>query len=338
MRFKHFITPLGFLLLASLLSAQIVPDLGEYKTLKCDFHMHTVFSDGLVWPTIRVDEAIDEGLDVIAITDHLEYLPHKKHVSTDKNISYQIAKKKADRKGLICVAGAEITRWMPPGHLNALFIEDANKLVQDDFLTVIEEAIDQGAFIMWNHPGWIAHQPDKVVRWYDIHQTLVDRGWLHGIEFANTHEYYAASTGLAKEHDLALFGNSDVHGIVEREFLQKNDHRPITLVFATKKSEEAVKEALFARRTIALSEDNVMSGPEDLSRDFLMACLSVITEENGTITLKNKSEIPFVFDHKNTDLHTLPALGELTLPIMNDNIWTVKNVWIDKTKNLVLTF
>ena len=40
-----------------------VPDLDGYTTLKCDFHMHTVFSDGLVWPTVRVDEAYREGLD-----------------------------------------------------------------------------------------------------------------------------------------------------------------------------------------------------------------------------------------------------------------------------------
>ncbi|MHC4330495.1 MAG: hypothetical protein ACYSWW_20505 [Planctomycetota bacterium] len=32
------------------------PDILGYKTLKCDFHMHTVFSDGQVWPTTRVDE------------------------------------------------------------------------------------------------------------------------------------------------------------------------------------------------------------------------------------------------------------------------------------------
>ena len=25
-----------------------------YQTLACDLHMHTVFSDGLVWPTVRV--------------------------------------------------------------------------------------------------------------------------------------------------------------------------------------------------------------------------------------------------------------------------------------------
>ena len=40
-----------------------VPDLLGYQTLKCDFHMHTVFSDGSVWPTVRVDEIWEDGLD-----------------------------------------------------------------------------------------------------------------------------------------------------------------------------------------------------------------------------------------------------------------------------------
>ena len=37
------------------------PDIPGYKTLKCDFHQHTVFSDGSVWPSIRVQEAIRDG-------------------------------------------------------------------------------------------------------------------------------------------------------------------------------------------------------------------------------------------------------------------------------------
>ena len=53
-----------------------IPDIPGYYTLKSDLHMHTVFSDGVVWPHIRVDEAIAEGLDVISITDHVEY--HRK--------------------------------------------------------------------------------------------------------------------------------------------------------------------------------------------------------------------------------------------------------------------
>ena len=49
------------------------PNLPGLKTLVCDLHMHTVFSDGSVWPNIRVMEANKDGLDVIATTEHLEY-------------------------------------------------------------------------------------------------------------------------------------------------------------------------------------------------------------------------------------------------------------------------
>ena len=329
MKPKYIFPAIFLLAFAGLLSAQIVPDMGEYKTLKCDFHMHTVFSDGLVWPTIRVDEAIDEGLDAIAITDHLEYLPHKKYVSTDMNTSFEIAKKKANIKGLICIRGVEFTRWMPPGHFNALFIQDANKLLIDDFLPAIEEAISQGAFILWNHPGWIVHQPDKVVRWYDVHSTMVERGWLHGIEFANYHEHYTDVLEYTNKYDLAVFGNSDIHGMVHREFLKDHAHRTLTLVFASERSEKAIKEALFAKRTIALSDDDILAGPKELVEQFVDACLEI----NG-YTLTNLSEIPFIFENKELGTHSLEPLGSLTLPSAEE--WNITNVWIAKNEHLTL--
>ena len=46
--------------------------------VSADLHIHTTFSDGSVWPNIRVSEALREGLDLISITDHLEYQPHHK--------------------------------------------------------------------------------------------------------------------------------------------------------------------------------------------------------------------------------------------------------------------
>ena len=73
-----------------------IPNIPGYLTLKCDFHIHTVFSDGLVWPNVRSDEAWREGLDAIAITDHIEYQPHKKDMVIDLNRSYQNAKPDGD--------------------------------------------------------------------------------------------------------------------------------------------------------------------------------------------------------------------------------------------------
>ena len=78
-----------------------IPDVNGYQTLKCDFHTHTVFSDGNVWPNMRVQEAWQEGLDAIAITDHIEYLPHKDQIKSDRNESYKIAKKEGEISDLL---------------------------------------------------------------------------------------------------------------------------------------------------------------------------------------------------------------------------------------------
>ena len=100
------------------------PELPGYTTLRCDFHMHTVFSDGLVWPTLRVEEAWRDGLDVIAITDHNESQRYKDDVPPKIGRSYELARPTAEGLGLLLIRACEITRDEPPGHLNALFVKD----------------------------------------------------------------------------------------------------------------------------------------------------------------------------------------------------------------------
>ncbi len=107
------------------------PDTDEYLTLVVDPHTHSVFSDGHVWPRIRIGEALRDGLDAIAITEHLEYQPHLADIPhVDRNRAYREAVEAAVDHELIVIAGSEITRSAPVGHMNAIFIEDANKLVQ----------------------------------------------------------------------------------------------------------------------------------------------------------------------------------------------------------------
>lgn len=137
-----------------------IPDLRGYRTLLGDFHSHTVFSDGLVWPEVRIREAWREGLDIIAITDHIEYLPHKNHLVSDHNTSHEIVVDAAQRMNIILVKGTEITRAMPPGHFNAPFLEDVNPVENRDPMAQIGEAVRQGAFILWNHPGWSSQRKD----------------------------------------------------------------------------------------------------------------------------------------------------------------------------------
>ena len=49
-----------------------LPQVNGYNVYKADLHTHTLYSDGSVMPAFRVLEAWQQGLDIIAITDHLE--------------------------------------------------------------------------------------------------------------------------------------------------------------------------------------------------------------------------------------------------------------------------
>ncbi len=275
-----------------------LPDLQGYVTLKCDFHIHTVFSDGNVWPTVRIDEALRDGLDAIAITDHLEYTPKKDYIPVDHNAGWKITEQYAKERNLILVHGAEITRKMPPGHVNALFIRDANPIATDSVWDAYEAAIKQGAFLQWNHPGWRAQEPDGIPKMYDIHRRLIKNGWLHGIEFYNDSEYYPLVMEMCKRYNLTVTGNSDIHAVISErysgsEFLS----RPMTLVFAKEKTHDALREAMFAGRTMVWFMDK-LAGKEEYARPFFLRSISVgkpflENDRNIFFEVTNKTDIPF---------------------------------------------
>jgi len=275
-----------------------LPDLPGYVTMKCDFHMHTVFSDGSVWPTIRIEEALRYGLDAIAITDHLEYSPKKDFIPVDHNAAWKVGEEYARERNILLVHATEITRKMPPGHFNALFITDASPIAKDSAWDAIEEAVRQGAFIQWNHPGWKAQEPDGIPKLYNFHKKLLEKGWLNGIEFFNDVEYYPSVFNLCSEYSLAMMGNSDSHDLISESYPKPEYiNRPMTLVFSKERSASSLKEALFAGRTLVWFRD-VLAGKEELARPFFNQCISVgkpyfEDKENIYFEVINKSDIPF---------------------------------------------
>ena len=163
------------------------PDVPGYKTLVCDLHMHTVFSDGRVWPTVRLEEAWRTGLDVLAITDHIEYHPHNEDLPTNHNRSTDMVSDMAANYDLLFIKGAEITRDTPPGHYNAIFLKDIQPLYTPDFLDSIKAANEQDAFVFWNHHDWKGEERGN---WSDLQDTMLEKKWLHGMEVANNNSYY----------------------------------------------------------------------------------------------------------------------------------------------------
>ncbi len=304
------------------------PNIEGYQTLKTDLHIHTVFSDGKVWPNIRVQEALRENLDAISLTEHLEYQPHLSDIPhPNRNRSYEIAMQEAKEHDLIIVHGSEITRSAPIGHNNAVFIKDANKLMAKDGLTPFKEAKKQGAFVFWNHPAWYAQNPDGNPVLSDFQKERIQNSELHGIEVINSVDYAEESLTLALEQNLTIMGTSDIHGLIDWDYTEKGKQRPITLVFAKERSIKSMQEALFAGRTVAVYND-LLVGKAEFLNPLIKASVKVksATYINNTqileVELENVSSSPLLFQNEmgysfysSSPVFEIPPMGKYTLRI-----------------------
>lgn len=270
----------------------IFPDIQGYVTVKADFHIHTVGSDGSVKGNVRVLEAFRDGLDVIAVTDHLEHPTSRpEKYAEDRTVGYRAALAEADSKGILVVPAAEITRkpykW---GHFNCLFVKDQNKLVKDSCQDALAEAKAQGAFIFLNHPAWkrdtCSFLPTQV--------PYVEDGTIQGVEVFNGGEHYPRAISWAKDKKWTMFANSDVHTLIglPADGMLRN----MTLVFAKERSLGGVREALDARRTLAYGS-GVICGDQDLLKQFFQACVKFEpvgkNKKNNLYEVKNLSSIPY---------------------------------------------
>ncbi|MBQ5700895.1 MAG: hypothetical protein IIV68_02100 [Alistipes sp.] len=287
-----------------------IPDIEGYKTLKCDFHMHTVFADAQVSPVGRVREAWQDGLDVIAVSEHIAVHKSPGIKLKDYNLPINQAVKEGTKWGLMVVPAVEITRTKPFGHMNALFIKDPNvfeetrykvdengKLIydkdgnripnpteMDDF----RKAEEQGAFIIWNHPGW----PDRKCTLFPLHKQLIKEGRIGAVELFNSIEWYPKVLDWFDEYKLPMMANSDIHET--SRFAYGNQVRPMTLVFAKEYTLESLREALFAGRMLAFFEDK-LAGDKELIGKVIDSSLQiqVVDEKKGVLVVTNISDIPF---------------------------------------------
>jgi len=296
------------------------PDTDQYLSLTCDFHIHSVFSDGSVWPSVRVDEAQRDGLDCLAITEHLEYQPHIDDIPhPDRNRAYDIAARTAGESDLIVIRGSEITRSLPYGHANSIFIQDANPLLQDDAEDAYAEAASQGGFTFINHPNWTSQRKDGIARLEPEQLALIERGEIGGIEVVNDLTFSDEALELALKYDLTIIGTSDIHGLVDWQYeIADGGHRPITIVFAEEKTQESIQAALEAGRTAAYYLDTLV-GKEEYVLPLVEASLLLssqgyigdttvlnVTIENVSdawFTVKNVSDYRF---HDRADLLSIP--------------------------------
>ncbi len=270
-----------------------VPDVPGYRTLKCDFHMHTIFSDGEVWPTTRVAEAWRDGVDAISITDHAGYNPHKEDVPPNLARPFQIAERPAAQAGIILIPGVEIAEGNI--HANALFAGEPNQYMGLGFLDALRKARAQGAFVFWNHPGW-----KGPAQWFPLIASAYEEKLIQGMELVNGSSFYPEAYPWIAEKSWCILSNSDIHAPMAAEY--RGGTRPLTLVFARTADSEGIREALFARRTAAWMGGEVWGSAEQLRGLWEGA----VKAENSTVSFRggarsialrlvNASAIPFRF-------------------------------------------
>lgn len=333
--------------------------------LAVDTHTHTLFSDGVVWPTFRLWEAEQDHLAAYAVTDHLEAHPYAPDIVTDDhNRSYAIAVKEAARisSKVLPIPGVEITRGVPWGHFNALFLKDVNALAVDatmskDPTEVLKAARGQGAVIIWNHP-WVLPglDPAAAEPMPAEQRGLLKAGLFDAVEIANSSQYSAAAFDMALKHGLAVVGASDVHGAIDADSqIPEGQHRTSTLVLAKDGSAEAIRAAMLQRRTAALYRQTLYGREQELS-EIVGGALrmtgkaraqSFLTKDMVQVEIHNDAFMPFQLrlvsasPLTNARVLTVPGHGKVLVQFANVPDMAgfaleveVLNAFIDPQRNL----
>ena len=145
---------------------------------------------------------------------------------------------------------------------------------------------------------------------------MIDQGQLHGIEIVNGWTYNEEAHRIAIENDLTFVGTSDVHNLIDWDYdIAGGGHRPVTLVLATERSPDAVKEALFAKRAVVWFDDLLIGRDEHLNA-LLKAGLTMERAVRAgvgivDVTLRNSMDAPLRLRHLSTDAQSLHRRADL---------------------------
>jgi hypothetical protein len=333
-----------------------IPQVNGFNVYKADLHTHTVYSDAQVLPKYRIREAWQDGLDIIAVTEHVEYRPveedlvkyldkytdkkrkeavnhriiyeaaTKDGIMVDLNTAVQISQKLAKSYGLTVIPGLEITRDANEiGHFNALFTTDNNLIYDPDPYQAILNAKAQNAIIQHNHPGWRRTK----LGFSEWQKKVYGEGLVDGVEVVNGDEIYPGIVDRCVQGGMYITANTDIHATTAADYRVNGTDRPMTLIFAKDQSLESVREALEAQRTLALAFNNLW-GPDQLLKDLFMACVKVEQLSGNKYVLTNISSIPFVLQQKGSNrVHLDPSTSIFMSVPKNGNSlnFAVVNMW-----------
>ncbi len=215
--------------------------IGGYRVLAADFHLHSSWSDGALTPWGLVLEAERQGLDAIAITGH--------NLTIDGKVGRWFSQRIG---GPTVLAGEEILAT-PKYHLIAAGISRWVSF-QQPAASAIDEIHRQGGIAIAAHPlqrSWDGYDAAAIER---LDGAEICHPIVYGDDRAQAELEHFAARGT-----FAAIGSSDFHGLGQLGVCR-------TYVFARDASEEAILEAVRARRTVVYGRDGKAFGDPALIR------------------------------------------------------------------------
>lgn len=252
-----------------------VEERAGYRVLHGDFHVHTRFSDGLLFPFDAVLVAERAGLDVVAITEHNITFPAQMAAWFARTFG-----------GPIVLVGEEVTTHR--FHLIALGLERTASW-RLSLPALLEDIHAQGGVAIAAHP---------VEMYWDTYAEVIDR--LDGAEVVHPVAYrpsrergfrYEDMVSFFQRHQpahpkLAAIGSSDFHGMKSLGICR-------TFLFVTEATEAGVLEAIREGRTVAIAPDGRAFGPpalvEALEREPMPARADYSYAPSGPLDLVGRS-------------------------------------------------
>ena len=337
----------------------VLPQVDGLNCYTADLHVHTIYSDGELSPEERVKEAWCDGLDILAITDHIEtrrqernllkflkgYSPDKKGfepintrvsrgkhadeqgIVSDLNFSTELARQAAVAyPEITIIKGAEISREpVHIGHYCALFTTDNNAIYSRDDEQVIRNARAQGAIITHNHPGW----ERTTCAMSEFQKRVYEAGLIDGVEITNGSSFYPEIVARCIELKLYMVSATDIHATTASVFGKHNFYRDMTLIFAKDKSEKSLRKALLSQKTLGYCGGNII-GEESLLAKFFQASVTakyISTGKKGVqIALTNHTSFDYTLTYNGHHI-SLPAFHTVKTTIKDENaVFTVENM------------
>ena len=336
----------------------VLPQVDGLNCYTADLHAHTIYSDGELSPEERVKEAWCDGLDILAITDHIEtrrqernmlkflkgYSPEKKGfepintrvsrgkhadergIVSDLNFSTELARQTAKSyPELTIIKGAEISREpVHIGHYCALFTTDNNAIYSRDDAEAIRNARAQGAIITHNHPGWERTSCDMT----EFHKKVYGEGLIDGVEITNGTSFYPEIVGRCIDKKLYMVSATDIHATTNY-YNKQNFYRNMTLIFAKDKSEKALKKAFLSQKTLGYSGGYII-GEESLLAKFFQASVKAnyvgAAKKGIRVSLTNQTSFDYLLKYNGIEI-PVPAFQTIFVTLKDEKaLFEVKNM------------